>query len=157
MPSDPAQAGRVARELLDGMNAQTGTVRTVLCCKEYCRLKGIVTEHSFPDMGPKDREQCVVTLAEHTRMYYPLPSQWTEVGYASGAASLFWKFGFLSWGGLAGFFLLMWWIHRRLRIRTINQALFEGYEMGFEAGGLTARGIPMEEYLKTVRSESEAW
>lgn len=106
-------------------------------------------------MRPEDRQQCVATLAEHTGMYYRPTSQWTEVGYASGAAFLFWKFGFLSWGGLAGFSLLMWWIHRGLRIRAIKQALFEGYEMGFEAGGLAARGISMEDYLKHVRSETE--
>jgi hypothetical protein len=106
----------------------------------------------FTDMGPEDWKQCRESVWELLGMYYRPPRDWLVTACIILTGVAWWRFGLLSYWTIAGIACALWFLHRILRVLSIRRALFDGYEMGFEAGQLSARGIPMEKYLEHVRS-----
>jgi hypothetical protein len=112
-------------------------------------------EYEFPKMRPEDWQQCRESIGEHVRLYHMGPSLLTELFCTVIAVFTWWKFGIHSFCGITGVLLLAWLFHRIFRAIALRNVLFEGYEIGFEAGQLAAKGIPMQQYLEHLQRMRE--
>ena len=106
-------------------------------------------------MGPQDWAQCRSILSKHVHLYYAGWNLRVELACIIIVVAVWWRFGFTSAPGITGIAAAIWIAHKGIQSYAIKKALTEGYEMGFEAGQLAAKGISLEQHNKHLQTMIE--
>lgn len=108
-------------------------------------------------MTADDWAQARESITEHIQTTYQHPPFWFIYCVMGFVAWAIYKFqihtSYWCWAAIG---ILLYTLYKVVRHDTADAALREGYEMGFEAGQLAARGISMENYMAEIKRELDA-
>jgi hypothetical protein len=110
------------------------------------------SDHMAPKgMDQQDWEDCRVSVSQHLEMYHRAASKWLLwlglplIGYG------WFSSGWQRWCLWLGIGVEAYYWFKLAKLIIAREALFAGYEMGFEAAQVRAMGITMAQYLETIR------